>query len=560
MPMDLRRPALPPLPTPSPRFLPAVLEAVPYWALTTEQKELRRSLAGLLLAQGAAQPDCAAAAKGLLAYAAQRDPFDRESLALLARTQADAPFLPAKAAAVTRLLAALPSLDNDEVSYAAIAASGDQELLTRYFEIAARDARDGLARLAPAFAALCRLPDADRAEALLHGFAAVMPPSLFARLAAEFALLRRPPEAALEKLLALDAEAWGLFALVGASHCLERLGEGQAALAACLAVRRVVPHHVNLTLRAFELARHAPAAPPAKAGEVAVCLYSMNKEALFRECLTHLATTELGQAVVAVLDNGSTDATAAMLDQVAGLFPAGRFVIVRLPVNIGAPGARNWLLSLPEVAACRHVAFLDDDAFPEANWLSRLLATARDHPRAGVVGCAITDLDAPRDHQSADFNLFPPHLGQPSLGEAKERLFVCDPCRGAGDIGLFAYGRPCLSVSGCCHLLSRQAIEAAGPFDIRFNPTQFDDLERDIRSFLAGFPSLYDGTVRVGHKQGTSLAKAQTQAQVSQVLGNKIKLEYCVSDADADKLWRENLALLGRDLKDKAAAVEALGQ
>ena len=276
---------------------------------------------------------------------------------------------------------------------------------------------------------------------------------------------------------------------------------------------------------------------------------------MFHDCLTHLAATDLGEAVVAVLDNGSTDATPDMLAGAAALFPADRFVSVRLPVNVGAPGARNWLLTLPEVAACAHVAFLDDDAFPEADWLSRLLATARDNPTAGAIGCAITDMDAPRDHQSADFNLFPPDMGQPSLAEVKERLFVCEPCRGAADVSLFAYARPCLSVSGCCHLLSRRAIEKAGPFDIRFNPTQFDDLERDIRSFLAGYPSVYDGTVRVAHKQGSSLAKAQTQAQVSQVLGNKIKLEYAVSDADADRLWRENLALIGRDLLEKAQAL-----
>ena len=52
MPIDPRRPALPRLPVPSPRFLPAILDALPFWALITEQQELRRSLAGLLLAQG----------------------------------------------------------------------------------------------------------------------------------------------------------------------------------------------------------------------------------------------------------------------------------------------------------------------------------------------------------------------------------------------------------------------------------------------------------------------------------------------------------------------------
>jgi GT2 family glycosyltransferase len=558
MPIDPRSVALPPLPQPGPQFLAAILDALPMWALTSQQKELRRSLAGLLLAQGPGQPDCAAAARGLLAYAGQLEPFDRPSLSLLARTQAEAPFLPPRAAAMTGLLADLPRLDEDDVSFEAIEASGDVGLLVRYLEISARDRVAGLARLAPAYAALCRLPDPEQAGHLLAGFAPILPPPLYARLAAEFAVLRLPPETALARIAGLDADAWGLFAAVAASHCLDRLGDRAGALAACLAARRILPYHVNLTLRAFELARPVSTPPPAKAGEVAVCLYSLNKAELFHDCLRHLARTDLGEAVIAVLDNGSTDATPDMLAGIAALFPADRFVSVRLPVNIGAPGARNWLLARPEVAACRHVAFLDDDAFPETDWLSRLLATAREHPSSGAVGCAITDMNAPRDHQSADFNLFPPDMGQPSMAEVKERLFVCEPCRGAPDLSLFAYARPCLSVSGCCHLLSRQAIEKAGPFDIRFNPTQFDDLERDIRSFLAGYPCVYDGTVRVAHKQGSSLAKAQTQAQVSQVLGNKIKLEYAVSDADADRLWRENLAQLGRNLLEKARVVDTL--
>ena len=558
MPIDPRRIVLPPLPLPGPQFLAGILDALPIWALTSQQKELRLSLAGLLLAQGPSQPDCAAAAKGLLAYAGQLDPFDAPSLARLAQTQAQTPFLAPRAAAMTSLLAALPQLADDDVSFEAIAASGDAELFVRYLEVSCRDRVAGLARLAPAFAGLCRLPDAALAERLLAGFAPVLPPPLFARLAAEFAVLRLPPEIALERIARLDADAWGLFAAVAASHCLDRLGDRDGALAACLAARQALPCHVNLTLRAFALAQPAVVPPPAKAGEAAICLYSLNKAELFHDCLTHLAGTDLGEAVVAVLDNGSTDATPDMLADIAKLFPANRFVSVRLPVNIGAPGARNWLLALPEVAACAHVAFLDDDAFPEADWLSRLLATARDHPSSGAVGCAITDRDEPRDHQAADFNLFPPDMGQPTMAEVKERLFVCESCRGAADISLFAYARPSLSVSGCCHLLSRRAIEKAGPFDIRFNPTQFDDLERDIRSFLAGYPCVYDGTVRVGHKQGSSLAKAQTQAQVSQVLGNKIKLEYAVSDPDADRLWRENLALIGRDLLEKAQVVDGL--
>ena len=272
MPIDPRRIVLPPLPLPGPQFLAGILDALPIWALTSQQKELRLSLAGLLLAQGPAQPDCAAVAKGLLAYAGQIDPFDAPSLALLGQTQAQAPFLPPRAAAMTSLLAGLPQLADDDVSFEAIAASGDAGLFIQYLEVSCRDRAAGLARLAPAFAGLCRLPDAELAERLLAGFAPILPPPLYARLAAEFAVLRLPPEIALDRIARLDADVWGLFAAVAASHCLDRLGDRAGALAACLTARRALPYHVNLTLRAYALAQPPAAAPPAKAGQAAVCL------------------------------------------------------------------------------------------------------------------------------------------------------------------------------------------------------------------------------------------------------------------------------------------------
>ncbi len=547
--------ALPPLPDPGPGFLARILAAAPVWGLTSQQRDLRLSLIAALLNQTPARTDCLAAAQGLLTLAFQENPFDADIRAVLESVQADRPFLPARSLALLRLLRAAPSLPPDDVSFTDIQAGQDPELIIRYLDIAAKDRQAALSRLAPAFSTLCRLPDAAVARRLLSGFAPSLPPSLFARLMAEFACLRLEPETALPLVESLDTEVWGLFAAMLASHCRQRLGDQNGALAACLAARSRLPYHVNLTLRAFDLAFPQPAPSAPGPDHAAVCVYTMNKADLFRECLRHLAATDLGGSLVAVLDNGSTDHTPQVMAEAAAWFAAGRFLSVRLPVNVGAPGARNWLLALPEVAACRYAAFLDDDAFPPADWLARLLATAERYPKAGAIGCSIVDRTAPGDHQSADYNLFAPGMGQASLPEVKERLFVCDACRQAPDFGLYAYTRPCLSVSGCCHLLSREAIAAAGPFDIRFNPTQFDDLERDIRSWLAGWPAVYDGFVRVAHQQASSLAKAKSPAQVAHILGNKIKLEYSVSDADADRLWRENLDCLGRDLLAKDAAL-----
>lgn len=553
MPRDPGRIVLPPLPSPGPTFLTDVLDALPIWALTSEQPELRLSLCRVLLDQH--RPDCLAAAQGLLALAFQERPFDAPGLALLRHVQEGHPFLPPRATALTRLVGTALAAVPDDIPFEQVRASGDTDLLVRYLELAAKDTAHALSRLAPAFDTLCRLPDAATAGSLLAAFAPSLPPTLFARLAAELAVLRGPAHEALAALSGLDATTWGLYAAIAVSHCRERLGDREGALAACLEARNALLQHTDLTLRAFELAQpHRPAKQP-QPGEAAICLYSMNKADLFRECLTHLAGTDLGGALVAVLDNGSTDHTAEAVAAVAPLFPESRFVSVRLPVNIGAPAARNWLLALPEVAACEHVAFLDDDAFPDADWLARLLETAKAHPEAGAIGCAIMDALPPHDHQAADFNLFPPEMGEQSLPETRERLFVCESCRGAPDLGLHAYTRPCLSVSGCCHLLSRRNITAVGGFDIRYAPTQFDDLDRDIRAFLAGQPAVYAGTVRVAHKQGSSLAVARTPAQVAHVIGNKIKLEHKVSDADAERLWRENLDLLRNDLRRKDATL-----
>ncbi len=90
-----------------------------------------------------------------------------------------------------------------------------------------------------------------------------------------------------------------------------------------------------------------------------------------------------------------------------------------------------------------------------------------------------------------------------------------------------------------------------GGFDLRLSPTQFDDLERDIRANLAGVPVLYAGDLAVGHVQHSSLAKASTAAAVGQVVGNKVKLECLYSREQIQGLAADGLARLWEDLAAK---------
>jgi GT2 family glycosyltransferase len=138
-----------------------------------------------------------------------------------------------------------------------------------------------------------------------------------------------------------------------------------------------------------------------------------------------------------------------------------------------------------------------------------------------------------------------------------EGLPVADTGLGARETSLFAYARPCLSVTGCCHLVGAAALERAGRFDLRFGPSQFDDLERDLRSALAGMPAFYEGRLAVPHMQHSSLRQATDPARAGHVLGNKIKLEHLYDDAQKAELARIDHEAALTDLDARLAELYA---
>ena len=141
--------------------------------------------------------------------------------------------------------------------------------------------------------------------------------------------------------------------------------------------------------------------------------------------------------------------------------------------------------------------------------------------------------------------------GQTEPGTLPNRVLIYDNCAGGTDYGLFTYTRPCLSVTGCCHMISLEAVEKAGGFDLRYTPSQFDDLDRDLRSALHGMPAIYTGTLAIKHVQHSSLAKSQTHRQIGHVMGNKFKLDTKYTDEELAALAKDNNQRLRADLQTK---------
>ena len=378
--------------------------------------------------------------------------------------------------------------------------------------------------------------------------------ALHARLHADIARHALGTEQAMAALQQVTHPGFALWHTQQTATLLLQLGERETAASLFRDLWKTMGFHPNLTLQTYEASTPLAKSPlPDSLNAPAIVLYSWNKAEQLRQTLESLRASDTGDCPIFVLDNGSTDATAAVLDREAAQWAEGRFRRISLPINVGAPAARNWLLSLPEVRQRPWTVFLDDDIILPDHWLRKLWSTAQAHPQAGAVGCTITDHTAPHAIQCADFHLLPQAMGQRSFEDLQEHAFVYGNASGERDTALTAFTRPCMHVSGCCHMISARSIDACGAFDVRFSPSQFDDLERDMRAGLAGYHAVYNGSLRIRHMQHSSLRQANTPAKNGHIFGNKIKLEHIHGEKAVARLRDASRTLVLDDLKRKTA-------
>ncbi|MEF3698243.1 glycosyltransferase [Desulfolutivibrio sp.] len=310
------------------------------------------------------------------------------------------------------------------------------------------------------------------------------------------------------------------------AEALLRLGRRDEAVS--LLGRDFATHPFNVTtlLRLHDLALGLDRTRATLPGALALLLYTCNKAADLDNTLASLAGADLSFALgtrIVVLDNGSADATADVVT--AWIDRLGPDVLSRvdLPVNIGAPAARNWLARHPATQGAAYAAYLDDDADVPRDFLGRLAAAVQAFPKAGVYGCRVVDAAHPAHIQSADLFLEP--LPEPPGEPAFSRAFEISRAHlHSLDMGRFDYLRPCASVTGCCHLFSTALLRTAGDFDIRLSPSQYDDLDHDFRCLLAGHVPIYQGHLRVLHRKRTGSQGRPGGSQYSTGFANQFKL------------------------------------
>lgn len=271
--------------------------------------------------------------------------------------------------------------------------------------------------------------------------------------------------------------------------------------------------------------------------KVCIYLYSYNKAEVLAETLQSLAGCDIADARVKLLLNGCTDDSRSVAARLAELFPRNRTEVIELPVNIGAPAARNWLISHEDTWASDYVAFLDDDVDLQPDWLAHFLTVAEADQRIANVGCKVVF--------PGEFRLLQYLFRDVSIA-TDEVIRVSLPVPFMQyDIGLYDVVRPTRVVMGCQHMMRVSALRECPWFDIRYSPSQIDDTDHDLQFGLKGHRVGYCGTVTCVHKHGSgvSLRSDADLARQGNVAGNDLKFFYKFYTARRELAKLDSLSL-----------------
>lgn len=330
-----------------------------------------------------------------------------------------------------------------------------------------------------------------------------------------------------EDLLELSSTSW--IACNLRAQMARARGDNQTALAlwqTSLSLEPAQPHLIE-SIAQQELASRI--LPKPADHKVHILFYTFNKLETTLATLQSLLASDIGNARITLLNNGSTAFTPEDFSAGVSQIAQGRSVeVIHLPINIGAPAARNWLYRLPHVQEADYIAFLDDDVLLPKNWLRMYIQDLCDYPDTCAVGPKGLN---PTPYKTIQYV----YRYFQEVGEHKIRFTNNAPM--VFDLGQYDGRRPCLSVMGCCHMFDKKRMNRlqVPDFDIRFTPSQVDDLERDIQIWKHGGRVLYDGRVEVVHMQDAGKAAPKTEASWGHVWGNHMKMEF---------------KLTGRELRD----------
>jgi GT2 family glycosyltransferase len=211
---------------------------------------------------------------------------------------------------------------------------------------------------------------------------------------------------------------------------------------------------------------------------ISIIVVNYNGINVLPRCMAALSRLDYPNSEVVVVDNGSNDGSAEFAETYSSKFPQ---YVLRFPKNRGLAAARNAGVRL---AKGRYIAFVDNDGFPEPDWLNAALDALAQDPRIGIV---------------APFVFFDkrPDIINGLGGGVSERGIGFDYLYNR-PFGFYSPPKEILYAMGNGMVIRQEAASLIFPID-EMLLNYYDDVEIGIRSWKCGYRVEPCSRVRVKH-------------------------------------------------------------
>ena len=222
--------------------------------------------------------------------------------------------------------------------------------------------------------------------------------------------------------------------------------------------------------------------------DVAVVIVNFDGERLLGDCLAALSAQTLAPAEILVADNGSSDASLALL---RAHHPG--VAVLELGHNFGFAGGANRGVA---ATSAPWVCVLNSDATPAPDWLATLTAAPRER-RTWALGSVLVSAKTGLIESAGD-QYAPQGYAYKLLRDHPLSALPSEPYR------VFA-------APGAAPVFRRDVFERLGGYEERFF-LYYEDVDLAFRAVLAGYHALLVPAARVSHQLGAttrSLARAR---------------------------------------------------
>lgn len=279
--------------------------------------------------------------------------------------------------------------------------------------------------------------------------------------------------------------------------------------------------------------------PPKCTSVVSVVIANWNRKELLRASLNSLARQTHSSFEVVVVDNGSTDGSPAMVEEMAKSYPV-RLHLIANSTNLGFCAANNLGISSTSTEL---VALLNNDAEANPDWLKALEQAIRQGDDVGMAASKVLVWEDPARIDKCGHLIYP---------DGQNRG------RGSGqtDHGQFDRLDEVLWPDGCAAMYRRAMLEDVGGFDEDFF-AYADDAELGLRARWAGWRCLYTPDAVVRHHRGATLGLGSAR-RLTLIERNRVLL--AVKLFPWSLLWANGAFLLARIVAGMWAAVRNRGE